>query len=532
MSKSSKQQPESSEDKYFELLDEMLREHSLPQLSKEEQRKLSSPHKAESMRRTLSHKQYCLAVESDDFVSVMCPRRSGKSYAILVACMASCIEIPGFRVAIFCLSKPHAAGIYWEDMHTLNKDYSLGCKSNGTSLTFRFPNDSMMVLCGAESEAEVSKVRGRKYHRVVIDEAMVYRRDLFHMLTDVVVPPALLDYGGALWLSGTPEGPCEGDFYEATCAPPKTIEAEDGTEQVSNWQHGQEKPAIPYRWKFHTWTSKENTKMPHIWETALKRKKRFGWADDNPIWRREYLGQWVETNDLNTFMVSRDVNCYGANAPDFTDGFEFIMGADFGFHDGTALVIWAFKRTEPEVYEFMSIKRREITEQQIAQMIRDAESSLPKPVLARVGDPGGGGVIIMEGLQRTYGLTFIRAEKHNKIEYINQFNRAATSGLVWLNPSSPLVDEMSAILWNKKTMGTTRQSEDRRFPNDLSDAAIYSFRYAKNRHIESNAPVAKPKRMTLDEREEAIFRGETVGPKYNYDDPLGLLAQLKDKDDE
>lgn len=516
------------EKEYTLLLDELLGEKQDRDDAVLKRTRSSSKMKARSLRAQLSPKQLLLANETARYVSVLCPRRSGKSYAILVSAMADCVEHAGFRVAIFCLSKPHAKGVYWEDMVRLNEKNSLGIKFHGTELVARFPNGSVLVLCGAESDAEISKVRGRKYHRVVIDESTVYNRRIYHDLIYLVVEPALTDLQGALWIAGTPKGEHSGPFYEATCTPPIELTLDDGSVVTSNWQVGTEKPAGTHQWRFHRWTAKDNLAVPHLWEEFLMKKKFRGWKDDNPLWRQEYLGEWVKLDDAGVFKIRRYQHVYNGIWP-WMDGriskCHFILGADFGFHDGTAIVIWCFVEDEPYIYEFISVKQHKLTEEQIAEMIKRTESLLPKPIQYRVGDTGGGGVLIMEGLRRTYGLHFDPAEKHDKVSHINYFNLALDSNLVRFQNGSALMEEMEAIQWDENTYGTSRQKEDKIYPNDLSDAALYAFRYAKARFVEAPRQEEQPRARGSEAEKVAYCAAAAAKRRMSYLNPYKRPAK-------
>lgn len=514
----------SKEGEYRELLDGLLSgvrnyEHSQRTLDR-----ASDKSKAEMMRKQLTPVQKALYEDKSKFMSILAPRRSGKSYGILVNKVSECVETKNFKVAIVCLTKPHAEGIYWADLLNLNDKYSLGLHFNNTKLSAKFPNGSLLVFAGAESKAEVAKVRGKKFNCVVIDESADYDPKIYEMLIHRVVTPALQDLKGSLWIAGTPKGPLMGEFYEATCTPPQRIKTETGLDILTNHRYGDEAPVEQTKWSFHTWSAKDNTAMPGLWDSFLEVKRFNGWKDDNPIWRSEYLGQWVTLDNAAVFNVRRHQHTYNGPWPwddHRKNNCRFIMGADFGFHDGTAIVIWCYLDDEPYLYEYLSIKKRGIVEAEVAALIKKCEEHLPTRILFRVGDPGGGGVLIMEGLKRTYGLSFEVAEKHNKQDHIHYFNSSLDSNLVRFRQGSDLMDEMEQIMWDEKTLGTSKQKEDPRYPNDLADAAIYSFRFAKSRFID--APPVAPPTVSDSQREKDEYiarRSARVTPWWQHRDKL------------
>lgn len=495
-----------SEAALLDTLTELIRPVAEYEHSQQKLDRSSSRTKAEMMRKTLTPVQRALGEDPAKFMSILAPRRSGKSYGILVNTVAECVEFKGHRVAIICLTKPHAEGIYWADLLNLNEKYDLKIHFNNTKLSAKFPNGSLLVFAGAESKAEVAKVRGKKFHLVVIDESADYDARIYEMLIHRVVTPALQDLKGRLWIAGTPKGALMGEFYEGTCTPPQKISAENGINILSNHKYGEPEPVEQYKWSFHTWTAKENTAIPGLWDSFLEIKRWNGWKDDNPVWRSEYLGQWVTLDNAAVFNIRRHQHTYAGPWPwddHRKDKCRFILGADFGYHDGTAVVIWCYLDDEPYLYEYVSLKKRGIVEAEIAALIKECEARLPTRVLFRVGDPGGGGVLIMEGLKRSYGLSFEVAEKHQKLDHIHYFNSSLDSNLVRFRQGSDLVEEMEAILWDEKTIGTSRQKEDARYPNDLADAALYAFRFAKSRFIDPPPPDVPT--ISESEREKAEY---------------------------
>ena len=57
-----------------------------------------------------------------------------------------------------------------------------------------------------------------------------------------------------------------------------------------------------------TWNIRDNEAKPAQWANALATKRRRGWSDDHPTWRREYLGEWVADNSELCLLV-----CQGAS---------------------------------------------------------------------------------------------------------------------------------------------------------------------------------------------------------------------------
>jgi hypothetical protein len=41
--------------------------------------------------------------------------------------------------------------------------------------------------------------------------------------------------------------------------------------------------------------------MKRVWHQALLEKERNQWTDDNPVWKREWLGLWAADDTENVF---------------------------------------------------------------------------------------------------------------------------------------------------------------------------------------------------------------------------------------
>ena len=474
-----------SKEEHLSLLDGLLggvQDHSRKQ---KKLTKASDRIKADMLRETLFKQQLDLFNETEKMVSILCPRRAGKSVAMLIRQVYDCISVKGFMAAICCVSRPTAEKIYWRDLIAMDSKYNLGIHFNNTKLIAEFPNGSILVFLSGADKGEVAKIRGQRFNRVCIDECGEYPP---HVLEDMIfetVMPALLDMQGAIWLAGTPPEVATGTFYEATCTPPLIKEAEIGTDIHTNWKHGTERPS-EFTWKFHTWTSKDNTAMPHLWQSALDVKRKMGWKDDNPVWRREYLGEHVLSSNVLVYTVRPERHIYRGPWPwedSRVNRCRFVSGLDIGYKDGTALVIWCYVEDEPYIYEFISMKQVELVPEQIAAMVKDAEKLLPKAVNFRVADAGNNGLMVVESLNRTYNLAFEVADKNEKMHYIKLFNMSLDSNAIRFRPGSPLLEEMVENRWDEKTIGTSRQKESVATPNDLCDAALYSYRAAIMRFV-------------------------------------------------
>ena len=178
----------------------------------------------------------------------------------------------------------------------------------------------------------------------MIDECASYSELVFADLLHEILQPALNTHKGPLILIGTPGDVLRGEFYLATCQPAQVIETAAG-QRRSNHLFNTDEPRG--NWSLHVWTLADNTAVPHLWAEALEMKARNGWADDHPVWMREYLGRWVASNTKLVYRYVPHVHDYlpnGRGRFGLAEGHTWltVVGVDLGVRDGTAIVVWAF----------------------------------------------------------------------------------------------------------------------------------------------------------------------------------------------
>ena len=447
-------------------------------LVKSEERKdrlknASDPDKAELLRLSMFREQDLLIQDKAKLQSILAPRRSGKSQGLVMSDVYECMRRPGFQSLYVGLSKPHCKEIYWPILEELNDKFDLKLEFKLAELKVIFPNKSTISLFGAETYQDIAKLKGRKFHRVTVDECQDHGENILNSLIKFV-KPALSDFSGILRLAGTPGYALQGVWYSSSRPDPQYRESEQGAPVLENWNYNpEEQPVARYLWSRHHWTAKHNTAAPHIWNEHLETKQLMGWNDANETWRREYLAEWVAMTDILVYAVRRHAHTYGGPYPwedDRIGRCNFVLGADFGFRDGTAIVVWCYVEDEPYLYEFTSLKVTEKTQDDLVTIFRSVELAIPKTIAFRVGDPGGGGLLLMEGFKATHGMAFEVAEKDRKLDHIELFNAALDMNLIRFRPGSPLLDEMEVLRWKERATHQTeraRKVEDPSQPNDL-----------------------------------------------------------------
>ncbi len=424
--------------------------------------------KAEAMFGQVFGQQADFIQDGSRFKSVLCPRRAGKSFAAAVYMIMTMLLKPGSTVVFATLTQKSGRGILWNLLKQLDSRWELGAGFHNTNVTMTLPNRSTLSICGADSRGEIDKFRGQAYDLFVLDECKSFPPRVITELVDQVVSPALSDTLGTIVLMGTPGNSLKGIFYDST-RPNSTIARKFGK---TGGRGGNQ-------WSFHTWTTKENIKMPHIWRDQLAMKERNGWGDDNPIWLREYCAQWVADDDAFVYKFDPTRNSWqpeeqSDNEFGLPSGHEwqFVLGCDFGWEDPFAMVVSAFSDTHPDLFQVYSFKERHMHVADIARKIAEATDMFGE-FSAMVGDSGGMGRMVIEELGSIYGIAMEAAEKTQKRDYIELLNSDLVEGRIKVLGDSDLVDEWQALVW--KDGG--RDKENKSFANHLADSFLYSWRY-------------------------------------------------------
>lgn len=279
---------------------------------------------------------------------------------------------------------------------------------------------------------------------------------MLEYVIDDVLDPALMDLDGELALSGTPGPIPKGFFYERCTG-------------VG------EKGAVP-SWPMFEATCLDN---PHVKGREYLRKKlaEKGWTEDNPTFRREYLGQWVIDFDAIIYPFVGNRNAFlGAHLPQDRGRNRTVISVDIGWHHDTSIIVSTSHRNHPDVWFRSAWKAPHLLPGRIAMEVerRRQPLLLAGDSVELVIDSGGSGSkTIAEELKATYGLPFRAAEKQGKILGIERLRGALLDGTVHADPieCAPLIAEWSALPYND-----ARDDHHEQYPDHCADGALYGYR--------------------------------------------------------
>lgn len=387
--------------------------------------------------------------------TALCSRRAGKTYCACYYLIEVATRKPGSISAYIALTRGSAKRLMWAELKRAARKYMLDVKFNNSELIATLKNGSQIILTGANDEADVDKLRGSAYALVILDEAASFGPHM-DSLVEEVLEPALVDHKGTMAMIGTPSAACSGMFHNATT---------DKSYGYSN----------------HAWTIRDNPHIPHSEEWLAKRKKQRGWADHNPIYLREWCGQWVRSDDSLVYRFT-EKNIV-QSIPLHEHEFEFVLGVDLGYEDSTGFVIGAFTRDLPDFYVVETHKEKHLIPSQIAERIREYHGVYNFTVM--VADTGGLGKSIVEEFKTRYYLPMRPAEKRHKLSYQELLNGDLADGKVKVLEGSDLLEE-----WKYLQYDEAKRRDSDRYENHLSDACLYAWR--ESRHYTHSEPTLEP----------------------------------------
>lgn len=385
------------------------------------------------------------------FRTASCSRRAGKSEGSAALLMATAESKPGSVSLYITKTRINAKRILWKTLKALNRATDMGGMPKEAELCLELPNGSSIYLLGANHRDEIEKFRGPPIGIVILDEAQILT-DL-GVLVDEVLVPALMDFDGALVLTGTPAPVPVGYFYEATTNP--------------EWEH--------HAWTVfeNPWIEKKSGKSPqaHL-EAELKRR---GVTLEEPSIQREWFGKWVYDPNALVFRYEALRNHY-AELPSLPYGeWECVIGGDLGFDDSDALCVLAWNTTRPDLY----LVYEDVTPKQGITALGNKLTALVekwKP-LATVLDFGGLGKKIAEELTQRWSLNVQPAEKERKLEHIELLNDAMRTGVFHAKSESQFARDAMLVEWDKTNPELPKISD--RFHSDICDAVLYGYRRAR-----------------------------------------------------
>lgn len=380
-----------------------------------------------------------------EWKAACCTRRAGKSHVATAGLLDAAFSHDNCDVLYLGLTRQSSEKIMWPKFHEMKSILGNKIELKNSKLCVETYNNSRVWLIGADSPGLIDRLLGNKWKRVIIDEAQSFGAHVEYLIDDVL-SPALLDLMGDLWLLGTPGPIPNGYFYNAIANPHSSFAR-------------------------HKWSLFDNPHLPHAREWLEKLKKRKGWTEDNPTYRRQYLGEWCLDLDALVYRWSPTKN----KASELPAGHEwnYVLGLDYGWHDQTAFALVAYSQTCPNAYILKCWGLAGLIPSRIAEIVQSLHSQYDLETI--VCDTGGLGKSITEEFRQRYGLPVRAAEKTDKMAFIATLNGDFLDGRIFTLPGCEDLEQQYQTLTYDD-----RRKEDPSLRNDLCDSVLYSLRYARH----------------------------------------------------
>lgn len=427
-------------------------------------------------------------------------RRAGGTVALARSFLQEALREPYGNQLYVTTTLKNAKRLIWPTLKKLNIEKSLGGVANETEAFMRFPalpNEPVIYLGGAKDKEEIAKIRGYEggLKRAAIDEAQSIRGSVFEELVDDVIEPSLLDYDGELDLVGTPGPVCAGYFHDT-----------DVGDRSAGWDHFfldlRDNPYL-----------EKKSKRP-VRDQLADLLKRRNWTEDNPTYRREYLGQWVTDSDALALHYDKDRNaCAWQQEP--LPGWRYIIAFDIGWSDADAIAVlgWAPSDSRLRLVREVITRKQGITE--LGNQIKLLEKLFrPQRI---VGDMGALGKKIGEELRQRWGLPIVAAEKQRKAEHVGLLDDALLTGSFLAPPDSTFAEDCAIVTWDPDKKAKAVLEFSASYHSDIIDAVLYGYRLAF--HWLEDAPRTaeeEARRLYLEGVERAVRNAERASPK-DYD---------------
>lgn len=532
---------------------------------------------------------------------VFCIGRGGaKTTTERARAMIKLIWLRNQRLGYAATSADHARELNWDKLKDACEAY--GITTNGPDPDVSFLETKMRMTChrtgsvyrlrGVEDKADAEKFRGFPQAEFQVDECGSFSPELLgYLLTSCVsprlgealaLPPRLLEFlvgweetdvealedflapvvwedqrGGCIVLGSTPPAQKRGEFYEVTREGSKRHRpyAKRNEPEYAGW----------LGYSSHYWSLPDVVALPRAralypalvynWEEALKEKAEKGWSDENPIWKREYLGIWAdddtdtvfryrphvdgkEWNQWNPLGWETSPTARNTTVDDLRkivkilrDQFpdvRFIVQADEGFKDPFALNVFGFspRDLERRIWHCFAFERTEmyarltaelmIGEVEVAEML--ATGKFPEKcggIFGVIGWPDGMGIdgddSTIAELANVYGLMMVKSDRKPdaKIGRIELTNGDMVDGRIKILKDTPLEKQIVVLQWKETDFG--QRKEDKAQSNHSTDTLVDGRKLI----------------ATLFESGAVVQEGKTVASaSTGYVDPMGLAPGI------
>jgi hypothetical protein len=320
----------------------------------EVERRAKLPRAIAECLKALHPKQLAFVSSKSRFKATHSGRRGGKTRGLVIMALKACLDYPGETIVVVEKTlTAQSTKAFWDELIAVNDTYELGIDFRHTHKIATLSNGSTIEMMGADTVDAADKLRGGRYPLAIIDEAGTFRFSVLEFIIDECIIPALMDWGGSIVVSGTPNLQKKGPFYEIC----HNLDRRQGYD-VHNWTL-LDNDALPLN--MADATSEERYAARHAELTAELARQGGTWENPTAKFVREYLGQWAENVGDTAFRLTEQNIIDTLPVPVESDVWTYYLSCDLGFNDPAASVVWGRRDGDPSLYVLWSEQRPHLT---------------------------------------------------------------------------------------------------------------------------------------------------------------------------
>jgi hypothetical protein len=228
--------------------------------------------------------QKAFILDPSRYVGAQTTVRAGKSTGLSMKFFNKAKQHRRVMLPYIALTRDSARNIMWPILQETADRFKILCDFTESDLTCTVrETESSIKLFGADMKNFIVRLKGIKTPLAAVDECQDFRSHLEDLID--ILTARISDYDdGQIAMTGTPGPVPKGFFFE-----------------VSQGKHG---------FAMHKWKVYDNPYMPNIQQTVDDLKRRKGWDDNNPTYRREWHGEWVADADALVYKYNAQLNNY------------------------------------------------------------------------------------------------------------------------------------------------------------------------------------------------------------------------------
>lgn len=300
------------------------------------------------------------AADASDYFVLLCSRRTGKTFTLLIIALEECLKQPNFIVNLASTTQKELHRAIYPNLAEILKDCPNDVRPvfKAQQSLYQFPNGSRLIIAGTNNGHQ-DDLRGGTSNLNLIDEAG--QIDNLRYLIGSVMNPMTATTLGRTIIASTPAPTSGHDFFTIS----EIARLRDTFIRFTIYDSGHlDQAAIEKIYKECMETDAVDT------------------LEDSDTFRREYMCEWITDSNRKIIKQWKGNNRLIQGADTTHDHYQFYhkyLGIDFGFKRDFTAILWAhYNFDEAKLYiedEYVNKGVATITSR-LQQVIKDREAIL------------------------------------------------------------------------------------------------------------------------------------------------------------